>query len=104
VCDAPTSGHRELWQAGFVLPADRGPEGNVKMWAEAEEELGHLCDMHERDPNEAILVALTDAYNRCIEERRRAQDLLDLRKRWRERGIGGVVEPESPVRGDRPAE
>ncbi|MDP9440027.1 MAG: hypothetical protein M3P49_15020 [Actinomycetota bacterium] len=103
MCEGKTSGHSELWQAGSTLPADRGPEGNVKMWAEAEEELDHLCDMHERGPNEAILCALTDTYNRCIEERRRAQDLLELRKRWRERRIGGVVEPEGPIR-DRPAE
>jgi hypothetical protein len=55
VCDSPTSGHRELWKAVSALPADRGPEGNLKMWAEAEEELDHLCDMHERGPNEAIV-------------------------------------------------
>ena len=42
-------------------------------------------------------MALTDAYNRCIEERRRAEDLLKLRRRWRERRIGGVHEPEPVV-------
>lgn len=101
MCEGATSGHRELWEAGSTLPADRGPEGNLKMWQEAEEELDHLCDMHERNPNEAILVALTDTYNRAIEERRRAEDLLELHKRWRERPIGGVIEPESVFR-DRP--
>ena len=99
--DERTSGHPELWISS--LPPDRGPEGNVEMWEEAESYLDHLCHMAERQDNEAIQVALADSYNRCIEERRRAGDLLRLRKRWEARRIGGVAEPESAVRG-RPAE
>ena len=91
-------------QAGSTLPSDLGPEGNVAMWLEAEEHLEQLCEVHEENPNEAVQAALVDACNRCIEERRRAQDLLLLRKRWSERRIGGVTEPESPIRKDRPAE
>lgn len=41
--------------------------------------------------------ALVDAYNRCIEERRRAEDLLKLHERWSERPVGGVVEPEPVI-------
>ncbi len=104
MCEGETSGHRELWEAVGSLPPDRGPEGNVAMWLEAEEYLDELCGMHEANENEAVLTALADAYNRCLEERRRAQDLARLHKRWDQRRIGGVVEPESPVRGDRPAE
>jgi hypothetical protein len=103
MCEGAASGHLELWRAGSTLPADRGPEGNIAMWREAEAELNFICEMHERSPNEALTVALVDAYNRCIEERRRAEELLELHKRWRERGIGGVTEPESMFR-DRPAE
>ncbi len=68
------------------------------MWAEAEDYLDSLCKKHETDDNECILQALVDTYNRCIEERRRAEDLLKLHKKWAGRRIGGVVEPESPVR------
>ena len=103
MCEGPTSGHRELWEAGSTLPPDQGPEGNVKMWREAEEELDHLCEMHERGPNEALLTALTDTYNRCIEEGRWAEDLLRLHKWWEGRRIGGVMEIKSPVR-DQPTE
>ena len=99
--EAPTSGHPELWEAVSVLPSDLGPEGNVGMWREAEELLDNLCQAHQEYPNEAVQTALVDAYNRCIEERRRARD---LRERWSERRVGGVAGPESPVRGDRPAE
>ncbi len=91
--DEPTSGHPELWLDGRTLPADLGPEENLKMWGEAERFLAYLAGEHEGNDNEAILVALTDAYNRCIEERRRAEDLLKLHERWSERRIGGVVEP-----------
>ena len=69
------------------------------MWSEAESYPEHLANMGDRQRNDAITVALADAYNRAIEERRRAEDLLELRRRWRERPIGGVSEPESPVRG-----
>ena len=91
MCDERTSGHPELWIVG--LPADRGPEGNAEMWREAEQYLDYLSGKHEGNDNEAVLAALTDAYNRCIEERRRAQDLLKLHQRWAERPIGGVAEP-----------
>ena len=53
-----------------------------------------LCDVVDRRQNNAVTVALANAYNRCIEERRRAKDLLELRKRWDERPIGGVAEPK----------
>ena len=96
--DEPTSGHPELWGASGSLPSDRGPLENLKMWQEAESYLDHLCDVAERQtPNEAITCALVDCYNRCIEERRRAEDLLKLHARWRERRIGGVVEPEPVI-------
>ena len=89
--DERTSGHPELWIP--CLPADRGPEGNVEMWEEAESYLEHLCHMAERQDNDAVQVALADAYNRCIEERRRAKDLLKLHEKWAARRIGGVEEP-----------
>jgi hypothetical protein len=34
-----------------------------------------------------------DAHNRCIEERRRAENLLKRREKWAARPIGGVAEP-----------
>ena len=68
------------------------------MWQEAEDYLDYLCGTSERRDNEGVQTALVDAYNRCIEERRRAEDLLKLHKVWRSRRIGGVVEPESAVR------
>ncbi len=92
----PTSGHEELW-ATSILPPDQGPEGNVAMWREAESYLEHLAHMSDHQDNEAVTVALTDAYNRAIEERRRAEDLLKLRARWSERRIGGVTEPEPVI-------
>ena len=102
MCEGQQSGHPELWLDGRTLPEDRGPEGNLEMWEEAEEYLDYLAHRaeHRDSPGgEAALVALTDAYNRCIEERRRAEDLLRLHKAWRERRVGGVVDPGSPVRG-----
>ena len=102
MCEGATSGHRELWEAVSVLPADLGPEDNVAMRREAEELLDYLCTMHQEHANEAVLTALADCYNRCVEERRRAQDLLELHERWGKRRIGGVAEPGNPVR-DRPA-
>ena len=99
MCSERTSGHPELWEAVSTLPEDRGPEGNLEMWREAEDYFDLLCKRHEGpDANEAILQALVDTYNRCIEERRRAEDLLKLHEKWRERRIGGVLEPDSPVR------
>ncbi|MDQ3377995.1 MAG: hypothetical protein M3533_14035 [Actinomycetota bacterium] len=47
---------------------------------------------------EVAHVALVEAYNRCMEERRRAEDLCRLRKAWGSRRIGGVGEPESLVK------
>ena len=102
MCDGRVGGHPELWRPAATLPDDRGPEGNLEMWEEAEEYLDYLARRaeHKDSPGgEAALVALTDAYNRCVEERRRAADLLKLHEAWRERRIGGVAEPESPVRG-----
>ena len=102
MCDWRTSGHPELWLNDQTLPEDRGPEGNLEMWADAEEyldSLGRRAEHRDSPGGEAALVALTDAYNRCIEERRRAEDLLRLHKAWRERRVGGVVDPGSPVRG-----
>jgi hypothetical protein len=49
------------------------------------------------ESNEAVLCALVDAYNRAVEERRRAEDLLKLHNHWSMRRIGGVGEPKSPV-------
>ena len=97
MCDGASGGHPELWREGSALPADRGPMGNLEMWEEAEEYLGALAQMAESahaPGGEGALVALVDAYNRCIEERRRAGDLLKLHERYSERPIGGVVEPD----------
>ncbi len=94
--DERTSGHEELWVTS-TLPPDQGPEGNVRMWLEAEGYLEHLAHMSDHQDNEAVTVALVDAYNRCIEERRRAEDLLKLHERWAERRIGGVTEPEPVI-------
>lgn len=91
-----TAGHDELWVS--APPSDRGPEGNLRMWAEAEGILDGMCSKVEDEgaaANEAVLCALVDAYNRCIEERRRAKDLLELHQKWSRRRIGGVREPAS---------
>ena len=45
MCSEPTSGHEDLWIVS--LPADRGPEGNLEMWREAEEYLDYLSGKHE---------------------------------------------------------
>ncbi len=90
-------GHEDLWVVD--PPPDRGPEGNLAMWRDAELFFDHLYNLHDGDKNDAVIVGLTDVYNRCVEERRRAEDLLKLHERWRERRIGGP-EPESPVRGE----
>ena len=42
---------------------------------------------------EGALCALVDAHNRCIEEMRRAKNLLKRREKWAARPIGGVAEP-----------
>jgi len=68
------------------------------MWSDAEDLLDGFCKMAESGRNDALILALSDAYNRAIEERRRAEDLLKLRKVWESRRIGGVVEAESAVR------
>lgn len=93
------AGHEDLWIAGS--PEDRGPEENLKMWAEAESQLDDLITDIENaeaesgvEPNEAAYCALVDAYNRLIEERRRAQDLVKLQRKWDARSPGGVTEPE----------
>ena len=90
-------GHEELWVVD--LPPDQGPEGNVSMWREAELFFDHLCDLHEGHICEADDHGLADVYTRCVEERRRAEDLLKLHEAWSKRRIGGVEEPPSPVRG-----
>lgn len=93
-------GHEELWLTS--IPSDRGPEGNLKMWEEAEEYLDYLCTKTEpvdAEGGEAAHSALVDAWTRCVEERRRAEDLLKLHAAWARRRIGGAAEPESPVRG-----
>jgi len=46
------------------------------MCKEAVSYLDRLCNVAERQENEAVQTALPDAYNRAIEERRRAEDLL----------------------------
>ena len=95
MCEGATAGNPELWREGSALPADRGPEGNLRMWEEAEEYLGALAQMGQlgnAPGGEGALCALVDARNRCIEERRRAEDLLKLRERWAARRIGGVGE------------
>ncbi len=94
--DERTSGHEELWVTS-TLPPDQGPEGNVRMWRGAEDYLEYLANTSDHQDNEAVTVALTDSYNRCIEERRRAEDLLKLYERWSERPIGGVTEPEPVI-------
>ena len=84
-----------------TLPSDRGPEGNLKMWEEAEEYLDLLCRRTEygsAEGSEGTHMVLIDADNRCTEERRRAEVLMRLCERRTNRRIGGVGEPESPVR------
>lgn len=91
----PLAGHPELWEAVSTVPESQGPEADLQMWREAESFFDHLCDLHEGHNNEAVVTALGDVYNRCVEERRRAEDLLKLHEAWRSRRIGGVQEPES---------
>ena len=90
------AGHEELWVV--TPPESGGPEADYRMWQEAESYLEHLMNMADAQHNDAISVALGDCYNRCIEERRRAGDLMALHHQWSLRRIGGVVEPESAVR------
>ena len=75
------------------MPESRGPEADLQMWQEAEEHLEYLTNRSDHQDNPCLTSALTDAYNRCIEERRRAEDLLKLNEKWSSRRIGGVVEP-----------
>ncbi|CAA9458772.1 MAG: hypothetical protein AVDCRST_MAG58-2011 [uncultured Rubrobacteraceae bacterium] len=89
-------GHHELWIPD--PPESRGPEADYRMWQEAESYIEHLMNVSDGLPNEGITVALCDCYNRCIEERRRAGDLMALHHKWSLRRIGGVEEPESAVR------
>jgi ElaB/YqjD/DUF883 family membrane-anchored ribosome-binding protein len=73
MCEGTPAGHPELWVS--PIPRDRGPAGNVKLWREAEQVLDRMCSDAEDQGlefNEGALCALTEAYNRCIEERRRA--------------------------------
>ena len=100
MCDGQLGGHPDLWLAGATLPADCGPEGNLEMWEEAEQFLNYLVERSEHKDapgGEAAYSALVDAWNRCVEERRRAEDLLKLHERWSERRIGGVGEPEPVI-------
>jgi len=101
VCEDGLLGHPELWISS--LAESKGPEKNLEAWRVAENTLDGICKTYERTSStdgsyDAVLVAVVDAYNRCIEERRRAEDLLKLHEKWAERRVGGVVEPESPVR------
>ncbi len=93
------AGSEDLWISS--LPQDRGPEGNVQLWADAESILEGLMKLFDEPragiETEGANTAITDAYNRCIEERRRAQDMCKLRKAWEARRVGGVHEPQSPV-------
>jgi hypothetical protein len=90
------TGSDDLWLAS--LPLDRGPEENLKLWKNAEAVLDGLSKAYEKFTAmsweyEGAYVALVDAYNRCIEERRRCEDLLKLHKKWESRPIG-AVEPK----------
>lgn len=89
----PMSGHEELWIG--ALPTDQGPEGNVKLWEDAENVMDGLCQMAQSPSfgNEGVYCALVDAYNRCREERRRAEELLALHRRWDSRPVGSGDEP-----------
>ncbi len=98
MCEAQLAAHPELWEASSIHLESRGPEADLKMWSDCEDMLDGFCKMAEAGPNEALVLALADAYNRAIEERRRAEDLLKLRKVWESRRIWGVQEPESAVR------
>jgi hypothetical protein len=95
------AGSPDLWIS--AMPSDQGPEGNLQMWSDAEDILDGLCKMFEGPRvggvnTDGVTVALVDAYNRCIEERRRATDLLELHKVWESRSVGGIPEPDSPIR------
>ncbi len=94
MCEGRPAAHAELWKVGGVFPESRGPEADYEMWREAESYLDHLCNLIESHTNEALQLALVDTYNRCIEERRRAGDLMALHDKWSRRRIGGVEEPE----------
>ena len=66
------------------------------MWEEVEEYQGTLAQMGQLSNapgGEGALCALVDAHNRCIEEMRRAKNLLKRREKWAARPIGGVAEP-----------
>jgi len=74
--DYKTTGSEELWISS--MPQDRRPEGNLKLWRDAEDVLDGLCKMYEFGDTERggiehedVHQALVDVYNRAIEERRR---------------------------------
>ncbi len=96
--DYKATGSEDLWITS--MPTDRGPEGNLKLWRDAEIVLDGLAGMYEDKTGdcagveyEGAYCALVDAYNRCIEERRRCEDLLKLHEKWEGRPVGGVAEP-----------
>lgn len=96
MCNRRLAGSPELWITD--VPESRGAEADYAMWEEAEAFFDKLYSVHEAHANDAVITALGDVYNRCIEERRRAGDLMALHDKWSRRRIGGVEEPESAVR------
>ncbi len=89
------TGSPDLWTVS--LPEDRGPEGNVRLWRDAERILDGFCAMLESGGYggdaqewEGAQVALTEAFNRCKEEHRRAIELLELHRVWESRRGGGA--------------
>ncbi len=91
MCNRRLAGSPELWITD--VPESRGPEADRAMWEEAEAFFDKLYSVHEAHENDGVITALGDVYNRCIEERRRAGDLMALHDKWSRRQIGGVEEP-----------
>lgn len=90
----PHAGHPELWEGTSTLPESHGLEADLRMWEEAEVHLELLLDRADDQGNQAVIVALTDSFNRLIEERRRCVEMLELQEKWSGRKIGGAV-PEA---------
>lgn len=84
----PHAGHPELWRGASTLPETKGLLADLKMWEEAESHLESMLELADHQPNPAVILALTDSYNRLVEERRRAEELLGLREKWARRPIG----------------
>lgn len=76
----------DLWIVGKVF--DYGPEKNLQLWRDAKHFVDGLTTMVEQwdanSPmsNDALIVALSDCFNRTKEEVKRHEAELEMRREW----------------------